>query len=342
MSLLLKIIDIAIKLNASDIHLCVKANPSVRINGKISKIETLPTITKENIDEFLKEICSEDRLKELKEKKQIDLSYSIPDKGRFRINIFSQRNNISIAIRIINSEIPKMSDLGLPPILKSLIKNKNGLILVTGPTGSGKTTTLTSMINEINETEQCHILTIEDPIEFLHKNKKSIINQREIGTDVNNFSDALKVALRQDPDVISIGEMRDLETIQIALTASETGHLVFATLHTTNAPSTIDRIIDVFSATQQQQIKIQLSDVLRGIISQRLVPTVENKRVLALEILINNQAIKNLIREGKTHQIRNTMQTSSSSGMIKMDTYLTELYKKDIISQSTLNDYLQL
>ena len=334
-----EIINNAINLNASDIHLCINSQPFLRINGNITVLENFPILNKQNIQEIVNSLCTKDQIESLNRNKNINFSYSIAGKGRFRVNAFYQRGSISITARILNYNIPNMNELGLPQTLKDLIKKKNGLILVTGPTGSGKSTTLTSVINEINETERKHILTIEDPIEYLHQNKKSIINQREVGTDVNNFSDALRVALRQDPDVILIGEMRDLETIQIALTAAETGHLVLATLHTTNAPSTIDRIVDVFPSSQQQQIKVQLADVLQGIISQRLVTTIDNKRTLALEILINNQAIKNLIREGKTHQIYNTMQTNLDLGMVKMEQSLKRLYDQKKISFNTLNSH---
>ncbi|MDU2664818.1 MAG: type IV pilus twitching motility protein PilT, partial [Clostridium perfringens] len=266
---------------------------------------------------------------------EYDTSYSIHGKGRFRVNIYKQRNSTALAIRVISLDMPTLDSLGYPDTLKDICNLKRGLVLVTGPTGSGKSTTLAALINEINSNRESHIITIEDPIEFLHKHNKSIVNQREIGKDTLSYERALKAALREDPDVILIGEMRDLETISTAITAAETGHLVFSTLHTIGAAKTIDRIVDVFPPHQQEQIKIQLASVLQTIISQQLVETVDGDRTAALEIMVATPAIKNLIREGKTHQIESSIQTGSKYGMRTMDMELSNLYREGVITQET-------
>ena len=266
---------------------------------------------------------------------EYDTSYSIHGKGRFRVNIYKQRNSTALAIRVISLDMPTLDSLGYPETLKDICNLKRGLVLVTGPTGSGKSTTLAALINEINSNRESHIITIEDPIEFLHKHNKSIVNQREIGKDTLSYERALKAALREDPDVILIGEMRDLETISTAITAAETGHLVFSTLHTIGAAKTIDRIVDVFPPHQQEQIKIQLASVLQIIISQQLVETIDGERTASLEIMVATPAIKNLIREGKTHQIESSIQTGSKYGMRTMDMELANLYREGIITQET-------
>lgn len=266
---------------------------------------------------------------------EYDTSYSIHGKGRFRVNIYKQRNSTALAIRVISLDMPTLDSLGYPDTLKDICNLKRGLVLVTGPTGSGKSTTLAALINEINSNRESHIITIEDPIEFLHKHNKSIVNQREIGKDTLSYERALKAALREDPDVILIGEMRDLETISTAITAAETGHLVFSTLHTIGAAKTIDRIVDVFPPHQQEQIKIQLASVLQTIISQQLVETVDGDRTASLEIMVATPAIKNLIREGKTHQIESSIQTGSKYGMRTMDMELANLYREGVITQET-------
>jgi twitching motility protein PilT len=276
----------------------------------------------------------------LKEKGECDFAISVPGKYRFRVNAFMQRQSIAIALRLIKSTPPDINELGLPPIVSSLCSYTRGLILVTGPTGSGKSTTLASMIDLINSTRKRHIITLEDPIEYLHRHKKSIVNQREIGADSKDFSVALRAALRQDPDIILVGEMRDLETISIAITAAETGHLVMSSLHTTGAAKTIDRIIDVFPPYQQQQIRMQLSMTLVGIVSQQLVLSTDGKsRVVAVETLVANSAIRNLIRENKVHQVASAMQAASGSGMQLMDNALANLYKTGRISRETALSY---
>ena len=268
---------------------------------------------------------------------EFDTSYSVQGIGRFRVNIFKQRNSDAIAIRVIALKIPTLDELKHPSVLKDIVEKKRGLVLVTGPTGSGKSTTLAAMINEINNTRQAHIITLEDPIEYIHNHKKSIINQREIGRDSVDFNSALRASLRQDPDVILIGEMRDAETISIALRAAETGHLVFSTMHTIGAAKTIDRIIDSFEASKQQQIRSQLSTVCTGIVSQQLIPTIDEKaRVVATEVMIPNTAIRNLIRENKIYQIQNIIQTSSKQNMFSMDQDVSRLYKQGLISKENL------
>jgi twitching motility protein PilT len=279
---------------------------------------------------------STEQQKHFEIKRQIDLSYSIPGLARFRVNIYFQRESLGAAFRLIPAELKTLEDLGLPPQLKEFATKPRGLVLVTGPTGSGKSTTLAALIDEINRTRHDHIMTIEDPIEFLHRHKRCIVNQREIGPDATSFAEALRGALRQDPDVILLGEMRDLETIGTALTAAETGHLVFATLHTQDAPSTVDRLIDVFPAAQQEQIRVQIASTLQGIVTQTLLPTVDGQgRVAALEILLPDDAVRNLIRQAKVEQIYSVMQTGSGRGMQTLEQALAELIMRGRISQET-------
>jgi twitching motility protein PilT len=296
-------------------------------------------LNKNILKEYAHTLLKEASILEKEELKEIDFSFSLKSLNRFRINIFKQRGYYSISARIIPNQIPKWSTLGLPDSIKEFVKLKKGLILVTGPTGSGKSTTLAALLNIINEQRACHIITLEDPIEFLHSCKKSIINQREINKDTDSFKNGLRAAMRQDPDVILVGEMRDFDTIQTTITAAETGHLVFATLHTVNAAKTIDRIIDVFPAEQQNQIRVQLSDTLKGVVAQQLVPTVDKKRAAAVEVLKVNTAVKNLIRESKTYQIKSIIETGSKKGMMTMTQSLQKLQYEGIISEEAMQEY---
>lgn len=327
-----ELLKLVVERKASDLHITVGVPPVLRINGYLEKLEGEP-FTPGQTEEIVKDLLTSEQLKKLEQNGDIDLSYSVTGLGRFRINVYKQRGSYSLAIRSVALRIPTIEELGLPPILKDLALKARGLILVTGPTGSGKSTTLAAMVDWINSKRTCHILTLEDPIEYLHKHNKSIVNQREIGHDAASYASALRAALREDPDVILVGEMRDLETIQIAITAAETGHLVLSTLHTIGAVKTIDRIIDVFPPHQQQQIKIQLSNVLEGIISQQLIPKKDNSgRVVATEVMIATPAIRNLIREGKTFQIQSAVQIGSKFGMMTMDMSILHLLKRGVIS----------
>lgn len=324
-----------IEFKASDLHITVGSPPILRINGELKRIGDMK-LTPEDTLNMVKSLADDSQFKRVENEGEIDMSFSYHGIGRFRVNIYMQRGSYGIAIRSVALEIPNLEELGLPSTIAELSRKQRGLILVTGPTGSGKSTTLASMIDIINKERSCHILTLEDPIEYLHKHNKSIINQREIGHDSKSFGNALRAALRQDPDVILVGEMRDLETVSIAITAAETGHLVLSTLHTLGSAKTIDRIIDVFPPHQKQQIVMQLSTALEGIVSQQLLPKQDNSgRVAALEILVSTPAIRNLIREGKTHQIPTAIQTGAKFGMNTMDNYILDLYKKKIISRET-------
>lgn len=333
MQSLAELLELTVKEGASDLHLTVGISPIIKVNGKLVRLEH-EILRPEDTEAYAREIL-QDAYEKYDAIGEYDTSYSIHGKGRFRVNIYKQRNSTALAIRVISLDMPTLDSLGYPETLKDICNLKRGLVLVTGPTGSGKSTTLAALINEINSNRESHIITIEDPIEFLHKHNKSIVNQREIGKDTLSYERALKAALREDPDVILIGEMRDLETISTAITAAETGHLVFSTLHTIGAAKTIDRIVDVFPTHQQEQIKIQLASVLQIIISQQLVETVDGDRNAALEIMVATPAIKNLIREGKTHQIESSIQTGSKYGMRTMDMELANLYREGIITQET-------
>lgn len=327
-----ELLEKTIELNASDLHLTTGTPPVIRLNGKLIAIGE-ENLTKDIMSEFAKEILG-DKFDEYNEIGEADISYELSNKGRFRVNVFKQSNKDAIALRVMSLKIPSLDELNHPNILKELIKKQRGLILVTGPTGSGKSTTLAAMINEINKTRSAHIITLEDPIEYVHNHQKCIINQREIGKDTKSYANALRAVLREDPDVILVGEMRDLETISIAITAAETGHLVLSTLHTIGAAKTIDRIIDVFPPHQQQQIRIQLASVLQGIISQQLVPSIDGtKRFAALETMVITPAIQNQIREGKTYQIESAIQTGGRFGMKTMDMSLGELVRNGDISK---------
>ncbi|WP_449537139.1 type IV pilus twitching motility protein PilT [Ferdinandcohnia sp. Marseille-Q9671] len=336
-----KILHSAHELKASDIHITAGVPPIFRINGDLKrygKEVLVPSV----IESIAKAVVPEEMWPYFKEKGELDFSYGIQGISRFRVNIYKQRGCPAIAFRVIPTSIPTIEDLELPQVLKKICQKPQGLVLVTGPTGSGKSTSLAAMIQYINQTMSKHVVTLEDPIEYLHKHGSSIIDQREVGSDTHSFANGLRAALRQDPDVILVGEMRDLETIHTAITAAETGHLVFGTLHTVNAPSTIDRIIDVFPSSQQPQIRIQLANVLVSVISQRLFPTSDRKsRRAATEVLINNSAVANLIRNEKNHQIKNVMQTSRSEGMHTLENNLLDLVRAGVISKDIAQPYIQ-
>jgi twitching motility protein PilT len=320
----------------SDLHLTVGSHPVVRLHGSLQRLEEFPKLTADDTLHMLYRIMSSEQQKRLETQGQIDMSYSIPGLARFRVNAYSQRESLAAAFRLIPMELKALEELGLPPSLHMLTGKPRGLVLLTGPTGSGKSTTLAALIDEINRKRADHIVTIEDPIEFLHRHKNCIVNQREIGSDTHSFADALRAALRQDPDVILLGEMRDLETISTALTAAETGHLVFATLHTQNAPATVDRVIDVFPAAQQEQIRMQLAGALEGIVTQALLPTADGRgRVAALEILFPDDAVRNLIRQGRVEQIYSVMQTGTQRGMQTMEQALHALVSRGVITKNT-------
>ena len=322
-----------VNLGASDIHITRNSEPIARAKGKFIKLSD-DILTKEDTKKMVTQIADEERLQIIEKIGELDFSTTLEDGTRFRVNAYKQKGSYALAIRTINSKVPSFEELNLPKTLKTFTEKHKGLVLVTGPTGSGKSTTLASLIDIINQNRQAHIITIEDPIEYVHNHKRSIVNQREIGIDSKSFHSALRAILRQDPDVILIGEMRDSETISIALTAAETGHLVFSTLHTVGSAKTIDRIIDSFPSEQQQQIRTQLSTVCEGIISQQLLPTADGRdRVAATEVMMATPAIRNLIRENKTFQIQNTMQTGLSKGMHTMDQDIIKLYKQGIITK---------
>jgi twitching motility protein PilT len=324
--------------NASDLHLTVGAPPAMRVNGTLQRFEDVPELTPEDTHQMLYRILSTEQQKQLEINRHIDLAHSIPGLARFRVNVFFQRGTLGAAFRLIPADIKTLEELGIPSALHSLTEKPRGLVLITGPTGSGKSTTLAALIDEINRKRAEHILTIEDPVEFVHRHKRCIVNQREIGADAPNFAEALRAALREDPDVILLGEMRDLETIGTAITAAETGHLVFATLHTQSAPSTVDRIIDAFPGAQQEQVRVQLAATLQGVCTQALLPTpAGDGRVAALEILFPDDAVRNLIRQGKVEQVYSVMQTSTSKGMQTMEQALSDLVVRGIV---TLDDAL--
>lgn len=317
---------------ASDVHITVGLPPKVRINGELVNLD-YPRLSPDDCEKLIEDIMDERLMSIFREAGEVDFSFSIARVGRFRVNVYKQRGSIACSMRIVGTNIPKPESLGIPQSVIDLYDKKRGLVLVTGPTGSGKSTTLASIIDKINDERNAHVITLEDPIEYLHSHRKAMINQREIGIDTANYAGALRAALREDPDVILVGEMRDLETISTAITAAETGHLVFSTLHTIGAASTIDRIIDVFPPYQQQQIRIQLAVCLEAVVSQQLIPTEDKRgRVAAFEVMHATIPIKNLIREAKSYQIPGIMQTSKKDGMITMDDSLVDLYFKGEIS----------
>src|SRR5918912_730382 len=321
---------------ASDLHITAGSPPMLRIRGSLVPMEGMPSLTPTDTREIVYAILNSSQRQRLETDWQIDFAYSVPGVGRYRVNAYFQRGTLGAAFRLIPSETVPIEALGLPPVIRGFAKKPRGIVLVTGPTGAGKSTTLASLINEIKETRDEHIMTIEDPIEFLHSHKRCIVNQRELGADAPSFALALKAALRQDPDVILVGEMRDMETIGTALTAAETGHLVFATLHTQDAPQTVDRIIDVFPPSQQGQIRAQLAIGLQGIVTQTLLPTADGHgRCVAAEVLVPTPGVRNLIREGKTHQIYSLIQTGAEQGMQTMDSSLAGLVRAGKITMAT-------
>lgn len=326
---------------ASDVHITVGIPPKIRVNGKLVTMEAdklLPADT----ELIASHIMNEKQKQHLGEYGECDMSMAIAGQGRYRVNVYRQRGSVAMAFRLVDTQVPSPESLGVPKSVVDLYQKKRGLILVTGPTGSGKSTTLASIIDTINNNREAHVITLEDPIEYLHSHKKSIVNQREIGLDSNSYANALRAALREDPDVILVGEMRDFETISVAITAAETGHLVLSTLHTIGAASTVDRVIDVFPPHQQQQIRVQLANVLEAVISQQLVPTADQKgRVAAFEVMHTNSAVRNLIREGKTHQLTSVMQTNRKAGMITMDDALRQLYQEYRIDREMALQFAQ-
>ncbi|HXH97952.1 MAG TPA: type IV pilus twitching motility protein PilT [Gaiellaceae bacterium] len=322
------------ELDASDLHLTPGSEPVIRVRGQLERLHGYEKLTPETTRDLVYRILSTEQQKILETRRAVDLAYSLPGVARFRVNAFFQRASVGAAFRTIPAEIKTLEELGLPEHLGELAEIPRGLVLVTGPTGSGKSTTLATLIDMINRSRHEHILTIEDPIEFLHWHRNCIVNQREIGSDATSFADGLRSALRQDPDIVLVGEMRDLETIATALTAAETGHLVFATLHTQSAPQTIDRVIDVFPAEQQRQVRIQLAGTLQGVVTQTLVPTADGRgRIAALEILIPDDAVRNLIRQGKIEQIYSVMQTGTARGLQTMEQSLADLVLRNVITR---------
>jgi twitching motility protein PilT len=318
----------------SDLHLTAGSPPVVRVHGELERIEGYAPLSPKALQGMIYAILPQKLRERFEQELELDMSYSLPGRARFRVNVYMQRDAVGAAFRVIPFEIKPIDDLGLPPVIADLARFQRGFVVVTGPTGSGKSTTLASMVDVVNTERQGHIMTVEDPIEFLHKHKGCIVNQREVGADTHGFTQALKHVLRQDPDVILVGEMRDLETISTAITAAETGHLVFATLHTQDAPQTIDRIIDVFPPHQQQQVRVQLSTTLQGVVTQQLIPTIDGQgRAVACEVLVTTPAVRNLIREGKVHQIYSSMQAGGRYGMQTMDMSLAQHVKAGTISQ---------
>lgn len=334
-----ELFKLMIEKGASDLHLVAGAPPYMRVSGEMERLN-MPEVSQEEATNLIFEICNDKQKKEFVTNWELDFAYTCEPYGRFRVNVFMQRKGIGVVCRTIPTKIKTAEELGLPPALMEMINCHKGLICVTGPTGSGKSTTLAALIHHINATQTSHILTIEDPIEFVHPSLKSLVNQREVHNHSKSFANALKAALREDPDVILVGEMRDLETISLAISAAETGHLVFGTLHTNGAHKTVDRIIDVFPGDRQAQIRVQLSESLRGVISQALLPKIGGGRVAVQEVMFCNKAIANLIREGKTFQIPSAMQTGKNQGMTTFESAAEAFVQKGLLSRENANDFL--
>lgn len=336
---IVKLLEFAYSQDASDLHISALEAPMIRVHGSLKRIK-MPPLSPEDTRAMIYDIMNDEQRRIFEERSDIDFSIEIGNIARFRVNVFKQSRGMGAVFRKIPQRILSIDELGLPPILKDIAKQPRGLVLVTGPTGSGKSTTLAAMIDYINENFEHHILTIEDPIEFVHKPKRSLINQREVGAHTLSFANALRAALREDPDVILVGEMRDLETIQLALTAAETGHLVFGTLHTSSAPKTVDRIVDVFPPAQQQQVRAMFSESIQAVITQTLCKKIGGGRIAALEIMLGTPAVRNLIREGKIHQLPGVMQTSQAVGMQTLELHLKNLVERNLISVETMKEKL--
>lgn len=335
----LELVQACVKRGASDVHLAAGNRPACRINGKMTFIGE-EVLLQEEVDRMIRLCLTQEKYRKFLESGDMDAAVELAGGRRFRVNALRQNRGCSLVLRVIRAKVPELDELGLPDSIHRVLSLQDGLVLVTGPTGSGKSTTLAAVLNELNKTRSSHIITIEDPIEYLHHPVASVINQREVGEDSASYARALKAALREDPDILLVGEMRDLESISIAITAAETGHLVLSTLHTIGAAKTIDRLIDVFPPAQQQQIRTQLSMVLKGVLSQRLLPTADGKgRVAAFEVMFVNNAISNLIREGKTANITQMIQTGAAAGMMTLEKSLFELQKQGLIDRATVEEY---
>ena len=336
-----EIMKTAKEAGASDVHITVGIPPKMRVNGNLVTMNYAKMMPADTLSVLL-EIMTETQRERFEERGEYDMSFSIPELGRYRVNAYKQRGSVALALRLVGTKVPSPESLGVPESVVNLYERKRGLILVTGPTGSGKSTTLAAIIDKINNKRDAHVITLEDPIEYLHQHKMAMVNQREIGLDSQNYANALRSALREDPDVILVGEMRDFETISVAITAAETGHLVLSTLHTIGAASTVDRVIDVFPPHQQQQIRVQFANVLEAVVSQQLIPTMDGRgRVAAFEVMHANHAVRNLIREGKSHQLVSVMQTNRKMGMITMDESITQLFYEGKIDREMAIQFAQ-
>jgi twitching motility protein PilT len=338
---LLALMTAAVTHDASDLHLTVGIPPTVRLHGKLVALEPAEPLTQADTERMIHSMLSEEMWQTLLDDQQVDFSFGISGVGRFRANAFYQRGSLALALRVVPQRVRSLEELGAPPACETMLRAPFGLVLCVGPTGSGKSTTLAAMIDRINEERSCHILTIEDPIEYVHHHKRSMVNQREVGSDVPNFDNGLRAALREDPDVILVGEMRDLESIAITLTLAETGHLVFGTLHTNDASQALDRIVDVFPAERRDQIQVQLAGCLQGVLSQRLLPRIGGGRAAAYEVLLANDAVRNLVREGKTRQMRNVIATGQQEGMQTIEMDLGRLVAGNVVTYETAAEVSQ-